>query len=86
MTADLSKLHTAVSPLRLAIGGLLALAATVGIGRFIGTPIIPPINAALGLSEADAGLIASASDAGNLAGAIAVLVSRLPGSQPLWPR
>jgi predicted MFS family arabinose efflux permease len=43
-----------------AIGGLFAIAAAIGIGRFVYTPIVPPMIEALNLSKAQAGLIASA--------------------------
>src|SRR5215468_4844212 len=53
-----------------AVGGLLAMAAALGIGRFVYTPILPAMLDALGWSTADAGLVASAHFLGYLAGAM----------------
>ena len=56
--------------LRLAFSGLLAMAAALGIGRFVYTPILPFMLDALSWSKADAGLVASANFLGYLAGAL----------------
>ena len=39
-----------ISPLTLAAGGLLAMASALGIGRFVYTPILPPMVEALSLT------------------------------------
>ena len=60
------------NPTALAFGGLIALAAAMGIGRFIHTPALPLMTGDAGT----AGLIASANFAGYLIGA---LLAALPG-------
>ena len=69
---------------QLATGGLIAMAAAVGIGRFIYTPILPPMADGLHLAKGEAGLIASANFLGYLAGALAASSSRLRGSPRAW--
>jgi len=68
----------------IAIGGLLAIAAAIGIGRFVYTPILPPMIEALGLSKTQAGLIASANFLGYLIGALLAAMPTLPGSRRFW--
>lgn len=68
-----------------ALGGMLALAAALGIGRFVYTPILPAMAEALSLTKTQAGLIASANFAGYLAGALLAALPRLPGgSRKSW--
>ena len=69
---------------RLAAGGLIAMAAAVGIGRFIYTPILPPMAEGQGLTTGEAGLIASANFLGYLVGALAAASPRLKGSGRAW--
>lgn len=72
------------SPVTLALGGMIALAAAMGLGRFLYTPVLPMMVEGTALDPASAGLLASANFAGYLAGALA---ASLPGLGPrarLW--
>ena len=71
-------------PLSLALGGLVALATAVGIGRFVYTPILPLMAEDLAMTQAAAGVLASANFLGYLAGALLAATPRLPGSRRTW--
>ncbi|CUA97688.1 YbfB/YjiJ family MFS transporter [Pannonibacter indicus] len=79
-----TSMPSAASPVRLALGGLLSLAAAMGIGRFVYTPVLPFMIAQVPLSKADGGLIASANFLGYLVGALAASSGSLPGSRRMW--
>src|SRR6185436_1662715 len=55
----------------IALGGLLALAVAMGIGRFAFTPLLPIMQADMGLTVEAGGWLASSNYAGYLIGALA---------------
>jgi predicted MFS family arabinose efflux permease len=57
--------------LKVALAGALVLAAVLGIGRFAYSPLLPPMQDALGWSVAQAGDVASANYLGYVLGALA---------------
>jgi MFS family permease len=66
-----------VSPVAVALTGLLALAVAMGIGRFAFTPILPMMQVDAGLSLAAGGWLASANYLGYLLGALSAMALRV---------
>jgi predicted MFS family arabinose efflux permease len=67
-----------------AVGGLIALAVAIGIGRFVYTPLLPLMVDDLRMSTGAAGLLASANFAGYLAGALLAATPAVSGSRRRW--
>jgi predicted MFS family arabinose efflux permease len=79
-----STARPAPGAMTLALGGLIALAAALGVGRFVYTPILPLMVEDLGMSQSAAGAIASMNFAGYLIGALLAASPALRGSRRRW--
>lgn len=67
-----------------ALAGTLVLAAAVGIGRFAYTPLLPPMQEALGWTVSQAGDVASANFLGYMVGALAAAALARRPSRQRW--
>lgn len=76
--------HIDVLPVAVAIGGLAAMSAAMGIGRFAYTPILPYMLEAGALDKSEAGWAASANFFGYLVGSIFATLRVLPGGLRRW--
>lgn len=70
--------------LRAALAGGIAMAAALGIGRFVLTPILPHMIDDLGLTASQAGLIASSNFLGYLIGAVGAAHPGFAGDRRRW--
>ena len=68
-------------PLLTGFAGAMAMAAAMGFGRFIYTPILPGMIAGIPLSAADAGMIAAGNFAGYLSAPFFLLMAGPPAAR-----
>src|SRR6478609_5007997 len=73
----MSTVHNGVSPRAHAVQAAAALAASMGIGRFVYTPILPLMHTQAGLSALLGATLATANYLGYLIGALAGIL--IPG-------
>lgn len=71
-------------PLVIALGGMIAMAAAMGIGRFVYTPILPFMADALALTKGQSGLIAAANFFGYFVGSLIGATGFLRGDPRTW--
>ena len=74
----------AFPPIRIAVAGLLALVAAMGIGRFAFTPLLPLMQQDTGLTLVAGSWLASANYLGYIVGALTA--AWLPGDPTRWIR
>jgi len=67
-------------PAAVALTGLAALAAAIGIGRFAFTPILPMMQEDAGVSVTAGGWLAAANYVGYLLGALSIVWLRIPAA------
>lgn len=71
-------------PFRLALSGAFSIGAAIGVGRFIFTPILPPMIADLHLTASQSGWIATANFLGYLVGALVAAAPVFAKTPRFW--